>query len=778
MAGNIRLDKFNQPEDFDRYMQEVADRNANFIVQRRGVLDEAEQLSLAEALGVDPAWLDEKKIGEAFNTEQIRAINRMLVDSYTEIKSLASVAKEGAAEDVGALAAAIERHRMIQGKAAQARAEWGRAGQALSAVLEGTAEAKNLSAFLKENTGRTLFQIQEMARDIDRLDTPGQVGSFLQQTGWERAKSQIIYYYTNALISGPITHARYAVGNAVNALFRPLIEMPIAATIGSIEEALAGHKIERTEWAEIPAQMMSFGKGSRDGLRAAYEAFRTGNQRVLPEQKVSGFQHNVSPIPGVVGTALGIPGRLVSAIHSFFSTLRYEQNIAGLAVREAIMERYGMGERLPEYRALLTDDAFHARVAELTMRPSEAMMQAATKDALRELYMAPNEFGSAAYHLTQVTNQNIVAKIAVPFMKIGTQITGRAIEHSPLAVVTPSFYREIAKGGAERQMAIAKVTAGTALVGATVMATLEGLATGDGPNDPKERAVWLLNHRPNHITVGNVTIPYQGLGHLGMLMRFAANTTETAQHWGESEDDYGKLGMALLEGVTKSVLDENWMRGVKDMLDAIYHPVEYGGNYLRQFAANWLPFSVGMGQVAREVDPYHRIAHSVFDAARSRIPIVREGLMPARDIFGVEIPNGAPLPDYADDPVVLGLERLQTGISKLPDKIRGVQLTPEQYDRYSALAGQLTHLQLAGMMTPAFAEMPRGIQINTINKVIGHARETARKVTMAENPVIIRTAIEGKRAEIMSGKRGKFIQAEADEQPEGAGAEQQTAATE
>lgn len=774
MAGNIRLDKFNQPADFDRFMQDVADRNANFIVERRGVLSEAEQLALGEAMGVDPAWLDGKKIGEAFNTEQTRAINRMLVDSYTEIKNLAPLAKGGDAEAIGALAAAIERHRMIQGKAAQARAEWGRAGQALNAVMEGSREAADLSAFLKENTGRTLFQMQEMAAAIERLQTPGQVGSFLHQTGWERAKSQIIYYYTNALISGPLTHARYAIGNAITALFRPLVTAPIAATIGSIEEAMAGRKIDRTEWAEIPAQFMALGVGSRNGLRAAYEALKTGDQRVLPGQEQTRFTHSVSPIPGIVGTALGLPGRSVSAIHSFFATLRYEQNIAGLAVREAMMERAGMRERLPEYRDLLTDDAFQSRVGELTMRPSEAMMQDATKDALKELYMAPNEFGSAAYHLTQVTNNWLPAKIAIPFVKIGTQITSMAAAHSPIAAMTPSFYAELSKGGADRQMALAKVTAGTALIGATVMATLEGMATGDGPTDPKERAVWMLNHKPNSITIGNVTVPYQGLGHLGMLMRFSANMTETAEQW--DDKDGSTLAVAFLEGITKGVLDENWMRGAKDMLDAIYHPKEYGENYLRQFAANWLPFSVGLGQVAREIDPYHRIAHTVFDAARSRVPVVREGLMPQRDVFGVEIPNGAPLPDYADDRVVLGLERLHTGISKLPDKIRGVQLTPEQYDRYAALAGQLTHLQLSGIMTPDFEMLPKGVQMHTIDKVIGHSREIARKVTMAENPLIIRTAIEGKRAELTAGKKhGPFMQAEADEAGQ---SDQQTAQAE
>lgn len=398
-------------------------------------------------------------------------------------------------------------------------------------------------------------------------------------------------------------------------------------------------------------------------------------------------------------------------------------------------------------------------------------MQEASTDALGEMYLGRNKYNSFMDNLTKAANNNIVAKIMIPFMKIGTQITRKAfIESTPLGLASADVRALLQEGGAARQMTIAKMTAGTALVGAAVTATLEGMMTGDGPEDPKARAAWLLNHRPNTLTIGNISIPYQGLGYIGMLMRFAANMTETASYWGE--EDHDVLAKAFFQGITKSVLDDNWMKGAHDALDAVYHMDEYGEKFLQEFATNWLPYSVGLQQVAREVDPFHRIAHDVFDAARRHIPVVSETLFPQRDMFGAEIRNDGPLPDYADDRVVLGLEALHTGIGKLPQTIRGVQLTPEQYDGYSALAGQLTHLQLSGIMTPEFQQMPRGVQINTINKVVGHAREIARKVTMAENPSIIRAALEGKRAELLSGKRGKFIQAETEEaEPEQQAAE-------
>src|SRR6185312_3522687 len=66
------------------------------------------------------------------------------------------------------------------------------------------------------------------------------------------------------------------------------------------------------------------------------------------------------------------------------------------------------------------------------------------------------------------------------------------------------------------------------------------------------------------------------------------------------------MAVAFIEAITKSVLDDNFMRGTKDMLDAIYHPAEYGERYVQDFATNWLPYSVGLSQVARQIDPYQR----------------------------------------------------------------------------------------------------------------------------------------------------------------------------
>lgn len=727
-AGNIRLDKLNQPDDIDQVIRDSATRNNQFLTERRNVISDAEAFSLADALGKDPSFLDLKKIGSAYNEEEIIAARRLLVQSATAVRDAAAGAAGADPTGVKAFADAIARHEMIQAKVSGATAEAGRALRAFRMTMEGFQEAAGLSEFLKA-TGRDFNQLVEMARYGQRLRTPSQMSKFIADTSGGKIKRAIIFYYVNALISGPITHMRYSVGNAINALWTPLVEIPVSATSGAIREALGGTVEDRIYLGEAKAQLFGLIKGSQDGFGAAVEAWKVGQSPALPGERISAqFLDYVPPIQGPIGTAIGIPGKSVAAIHSFFKSLRYEQNIQALAYRQAMKEG-------------LEGEPFNGRIAELTAEPSEEMMASATKDALKELFMSPNKYHSAMGALTRFTNQSILAKIVVPFMKIGSQITRNAfIERTPLGLLDQEVRDNLLgrNGGAAFDQQMGKVATGTGLIFASVGMAAEGLMTGDGPEDPSQRAIWLLNHRPNSITVGNVTVPYQGLGHLGMLMRFAANMYETAHAW--TGEDGGKLAVSFVQGISKSVLDENFMRGAKDLLDAVYHPDEYGSEYVRNFVTNWMPYSVGMGQIARKVDPYMRetkgenIVDSIFKTARAKLPYVSEGLSPRRDRFGEPIPSGAPLPNYANDRVVQELERIPMGIGKYERKIRGVRLTDQQYDDFVRQAGRMTKMLMNNTVSiPGFAQMPVGQRQELLHNDIKVARQAIESLIIMQS---------------------------------------------
>lgn len=811
-AGNIRLENLNTPEDINAVIRETAAQNSDFTAQRRGVLSDGETLDLADAVGMDPAFLDRRKIGQAFNAEQIIAARKLLVRSAANVRD--AMTRAAKSKDVATLigyAEAKDRHRLIQGQVAGITAEAGRALRAFR-NMAGMDDAKALGKFVEEATGVTLNQLRQEVNLGQHLQTPAQVSKFVNDTAVSKFKSAVLEYWINSLISGPITHFRYAVGNAIQAIWSGGIVTPLAAGIGKVRD-IAGlvNEGDRVYLGEAGAQMFSLTKGSTDGWRAAAEAFRSGVSEPLPGERLS--NHGVMPkaIPGKIGEVIRLPGRSVSSIHSFFKSVRYEQNMTAMAYRTASKEG-------------LTGTAFYQRVSDLTLRPSAEMMDAwedrstydeleaalsakniarseglagndlaqrvselvanptpemkadfsagkytdtartiaenavlATKESLRELYMAPTEYNTAMGYLTRAVNHSLLAKIIIPFMKIGSQITRNAfLEMTPLGIVDKNIRENLTRknGGAAQDMQLARMTAGIALIGITAGLAAQGLATGDGPEDPAHRATWLLTHKPNTVMIGSVAIPYQGLGSIGMLMRFTANMYAVAH--GLDGDTADKMATGFLEGISKSVLDENFMRGLKDALDAIYHWEEYGTQYLKDFATNWIPFSVGLSQVARQVDTTSRDTKgedfwdSIGKTATAKIPYLSETLAPRRDIFGEPI-TADTTRTYAGDPTVQGMDAVGFAPGRLERKIRGVDLSDQQYDDYSRVAGRMSKTQLDALVSmPGFQTLPNSIRFSMMKAAVDSSRENARSLIQMQYPDIIQKANEAKLAPLMA----------------------------
>ncbi len=767
-AGNIVLrnvpqEGFGDPETFSEFVKQSAARNNNFMAERRGVISDAEAMIVAQSIGKDLSFIDRKKIGEAWTKEEILAIEKIFNERTAKLRDAAIKAKTGNAED--ALSFELQKQELqmmadtVQGKASAARAEAGRSLQAYSALArmrKRAAETDAASAF-KEITGLTLFQSKLQARFAAGLEDPAQMALFVDASRNKGFWHAVVEYYINALISGPVTHARYAAGNMLKILVTPLIEIPVGAAVGKVRDITgAGQQADRVYLGEVAPALYGIMKGGREGLWKAWDALQTGVSEPLPGELIS--PHFMTPggaIPGPIGTVIRTPGRSVTAIHTLFKMATYEMGIQRLAYRTAMNEG-------------LDGQALVNRVADLTVRPTSTMMTQATRGALKELFMSPSHYDSLSSWVNRKVNTypaiGIPVKIMIPFMKVGMEITREAfIERTPIGLASTEVRKnlsfkggDLGKGeGAAFDEQMAKQITGIALVGMGVGLTLEGLMTGDGPEDPEKRNVWLRSHNPNHITIGDISIPYQGLGGLGMLLRFSANMTHTAQGWNDEEG--GTLAWNFLQGFTKSVLDENFMRGIKDLLDAVYHGKEYGPAYIRQFATAWLPFSSFLGQMNRTqtffgipnpmADPYQRETDTIFQAAQAKTPWLSRLLMPKYDFFGEPIPNDASegVSRYKDDPVMKAMNEVQIGVGKLKDEIKGVDLTDQQFADLSKMAGRMAKMRLDRLVrSPGFDRMPPQMRINLIHKNINDARNFARSIIQAQNPQITRAARDNK----------------------------------
>lgn len=795
-AGNIRLDNLNTPEDISAVLRQTSDENAEFWDQRRGVLSDAEVLDLSEALGMSPSSLDRRKIGEAFNAEQIVAARKLLIQSATAVRDAMTLAANGTDAEVMAYASAKARHQMIQAQVAGITAEAGRALRAFRS-LEGMKEAEALGDFLAEATGQTLYQLRSEAIRGATLDTPLKVSKFIQDATKPGFGEMVLEYWINGLISGPATHTTYMVGNALLSMWKMGAETPAAATIGAIRQAFGGDAA-RVRFGEVPAQAYGLMRGLRQGIVAGWESAKSGLTTALPEEAVDvmtptqrarydaartgGKTHDqaildvlglkgdvptqyafgkkeaipdfhIGSIPIPLGTAIRLPGRGVAMIHSFFRAVNYEREMAALAYRTAASEG-------------LDGEAMAARIADVTANPSTEMMQDARRSATDLTLMGKG--GELTQALSRLTNAKFLGfrwlKFIDPFVHIGSNVIEQAIlQRTPAGWLDPKIRADLmgVNGTIARDVAAARMIAGSTLAVAAGSLAAEGLLTGSEPEDPKEAAAKRLTGWQAHsIRVGEMYYDVHRLGPLGMLLGVSADLYEVGHAAGK--EDTTKVAHMLSHAFSQNILDESFMRGPAELIRAIEEPDRYGQRYVQQLMASFIPYSVGMSQAARAIDPYSRQARTTMDAVKAKVPFASEMLFPRRDVWGQPIPNKDVLgiPGLSaiyeskinNDPVNLALVRLGVFPGQIERRVRGIELTEQQYDDLSRIAGRTAKMQLDQFVgSPGFSRIPDAAQREIIGKTISSAREAARTLVMMQSVGhendIVKKAVEAKRAQ-------------------------------
>lgn len=751
-AGNIRLDNLNAPEDVNAVLRQFAAEHADYEDARRGVVPDADVISLADALGATAGELNIEKLRQMSVDDpfpfaaRVRAGRLMLVQAATAMREAMAKAANGSDADVMAFVQASDRLNMIQETVSGVTAEWGRAGRAFRQLKPEAAEAEALANIAQQTTGKTLFQLQEMAKLGAKLETPAQVAKFsreaMTQTRWQKIKAGIISYFVNGLISGPITHGAYGIGNTVLALYKAVPETLAQAAVGEVRHAITGSE-DRVRFGEAGAQLYGMVRGLRDGFVPGMKAFKSGVFVPLNEGAQANFLAALprqQAIPGRLGYALETPGRVVTMIHTLFYTMGYEQEVARLAYRDAA-------------NSGLSGDAFNQRIAELTQAPTPQMMDAAHNEAMRMVLMQRPKYGSTRYHLTQAVNKNLLAKLVMPFLQIGTNILEQGIvERTPLALLQGEARAELLgqRGAAARDLRLGKILAGSMLATLPVGLAAEGIITGGGPVDPnKRRVLEESGWKPYSIKWGDVYVPYRKyLGPLGPLVAASTDIYEVGHIM--SGDGLAKASASLAFGFGEVVADETWMSGLSNFIEAAHNWDTKGARYMRGLATSFIPFSSLQRQTARLVDPYQRDARTLLDAARNNIPFASEGLEPQISIWGQPIPSHQMIsPTFAkNDPVDDRLIALDMGVTRPERKVRGVALNAQQYTDYQKIAGRMTKMRLDALIaTPGFSLLPNGMQQRVVKDTVTNSRETARNILMMRNPDIIRQALQAKQAQ-------------------------------
>jgi hypothetical protein len=713
IAGNINLANLNTTEDVKDYIRQAAKQNGDFLAERRGVQTWEMTAEQARVLAEDPDKLLTKEIGSGWNAAEVDAIRQMLVDQATTVRKAARVAATGTDADKAAFIAESAKlaglKNSVAPKAAAAAAEVGRALNIHARIKSAMGDAEAISELLDQaKASGKLDMLLEGVNKLDNQDAAA-VAEFVTKSWAAQKSDKIVELWINALLSGPKTHVANILSNTlVSAWAVPehMLSVGISKLTGSGMSA-----------SEIPAHIFGTLEGAVDGIKAAGKALKS-EEATFGAGKLADQAHPKA-IGGWLGRVVRAPGTALMAEDEFFKAIAYRQKINELAARSAS-------------QAGLKGRAWIDRVAEVKAAPPEAIANEARDFALTQTFT--NAPGMIARDVIRWANQYRALKPIVPFVRTPVNIAKFSAKRSLLAPLFKDVQADLKAGGIARDQALARMALGTAVSAATMYFVRQGLVTGQGPTDPRERArMYLAGRQPYSVKIGDSYYSYSRLEPIATLVGVAADFSELYDHM--NGEERSTIPSLIFGSIAKNVTSKTFLSGMSELMQAAQDPDRYGAKYIQGLIGTVVPTAVA--QYAQTKDPYLRQARSILDQIRSRLPGFREDLPVKRNFFGEPIKlQGGYGPDIASpiftskenkDPVVKEMLKLSILPSPIARTVRGVELTPDEYDRLQVITGTVVHTALTKVVTSqGWQSLPKPVRADIMNKIITRAREAGR----------------------------------------------------
>jgi hypothetical protein len=319
-------------------------------------------------------------------------------------------------------------------------------------------------------------------------------------------------------------------------------------------------------------------------------------------------------------------------------------------------------------------------------------------------------------------------------------------------------------GGAEKDIANAKIVFTGAVMSVLGLYANQGLITGRGPEDTKERAVLReTGWQEYSIKVGDQYISYQRFEPFGILLGLTADFVNAANMVNDNilvsdtkedkdlADEAGKIGAYLIASFADNITNKTYLRGVSDVIKAIDDPERYGPQYINNFLSSPIP-NVS-SYVRRYNDPVIRDVRNLMDAWQNKIPGMSQNLPAKRNIFGEKIkysPGAAPeafgrfgevfsparTESITNDIVFNELLNVEYYPSMPKRSVMGVDLNPEQYEYMMSHHKLFDTKQevLDAIQYPGYNNLSKYMKKKEIKDIIERNNKMARIETWLKYP--------------------------------------------
>ena len=786
----------DEPFNLSRYQTE----DAAAIVG--GVADALNIRTKAVTFDEIKAKAAESGISEAFLSRLIGSDGRMManaVETYKALEVLESSANEldrlfklvnsGQATDVDKLVLRqqIAFHGLIQRGVKGIQTETARSLAVFRIPRDGNAAI--VRQVIDEYGGDQA--LSDLAKSYLTLESRAAQNALVEKSMMSGVKDVWFTTYINGLLSSPVSHAKNIVSNTMFGLYQ-IPERVVAAFYGNVlpsgvrswKALVPGNDADKIGYDEALTMIQSLRNGLIEGFDLASTAFRKNQpndlmskieaQRGTDLPSISSAAFGIEQDKWLAkaidyyGTAVTLPGRMLMAEDEFFKGVLYRMELNSQITRRGkAVYREALGSGMPEADAMARAEA---EVLSLFQNPPRDLDEAAVLFAQKGTFTA--DLPPALRSLQQTFNHPAL-KIVVPFFKTPANIGLQVIERTPFAPLSSQWREEIAKGGVYRDMALAKVTLGSAVLATFGALAAEGSITGRGPARKADRDALLRDGwQPYSLKIGDKYYSYSGMEPISALLAIAADYAEYAKH----ETDASKIEEVFLGGtygLYEYLKEQPYLQGVaevakligtnqqgqvdgKKIVDGLVK--QFGGFVIGGSPAG--AYSSLLAGIERLSDPANRDTRAspdlpmgvrgfveAFNKYKSRLPYFSADLPEALNLWGEPTKSGTGaayelvLPtrvtpqqfSEVDDALV----RIGSPIGMPERKIDGVEMDAFQYNRLLTIYGkELPAKQeiLNIMQTPGFDLLSLDDQQKTVQRVHSKFMDAAKQQLKMEEP--------------------------------------------
>ena len=695
------------------------------------VLEEAakpeNRLTIEEALDLKPPVTlpAEKMI-------QLRAMQATAVNWLTEVANrleTATIQDEAAIQDE--LGKAFFLTAKLYAATAGATAEAGRGLWSFNVMVSPETQIlENIMAVYqqRENVagGVTMNTLAGMIRTAHNKE------QFIKSAALPSWLELIHEYWLFSLLSGPKT---FAVNIFSNAAFLGL---------NVVERQVAGlAPAQNIKAGEAAVMMRGMVEGFMDALRLGAQAYISNE----PIGKAADVKREPKLTAQTIGAKIGYedfqnttigrgldfisswilrgPMRGLAAGDAFFKALAHRMQYRALAYRNAIDVASS-----PEAEGRTSEEIYRDYIA----NPNPELMKQA--EDFSEMVTFTNEVGKYGKAFQSFANSTPMMRFILPFVRTPSNIARRAIERSPLELAgllskNSDLRKALQSKGPERDMAIARLGTGAAIMSTFAYLASTGMVTGSPPENRKLRkSMEREGVQWYSVKVGEKWYSYNRLDPVGVIAGMAADTVyimsahdpSVERQWmpggtikrGEDQEIYQELPAAILFSLARNLTSKSYLTGLSDFIDATTDAsgVE-ASRYFGRLGTSFVPNVVN--QMGMAFDTHRRDAQELIDKWKNRTWIWRDDVPIKRDRWGRKVtdnpigPIGILFPGYIADSkpdkveqeirsIIEGggtINGLDTGSF---DTINGIKLTPELTAEYLTMSGKFAYAILSPLI--------------------------------------------------------------------------------